>query len=234
MMAGCAQTPLAPIVIDVPVAAPTSSEPVSQPSSQVTVIKLEPSEFTAELSYAPGGQYLSAWKTDAEELIFNGGYFDPDFRPSGLLVINKTSLGSRIFDQDKSGLVVIDKDGAVSIRDLATSPLKPKEEFEYALQSYPFLIKEGKPALTTDSQKIARRTALGIDEEGNIYIFTATANSPTLYKFMKQIDQLQLPLISVLNLDGGPSTGIISNRPEDNLFIDSYTKISNILRFRKK
>ena len=231
-MAGCSTAPLTPVDTQPP-STTTSSVENNLESEKVSVIKLVPTEFSADITYVKDGKFLSEWKTNEEEVIVNGAYFNPDYSPSGFLVIDNKKISSRLFDQDKSGLVVI-KDGALSIRDLGATPLKPKESFDYALQSYPFLIKEGKPALTTDSGKRARRTALGIDKEKNVYIFMATTYAPTLFEFMQQIIKLKLPLTSVLNLDGGPSTGIISNWQEKEVLVDSYTKIGSMLRFIKK
>ena len=137
-----------------------------------------------------------------------------------------------MFDQDKSGLLVI-QDGQFSIRDLNIAPFTKNETFDFALQSFPFLIKDAKPAIQTDSGKYARRTAVGIDADKNIYILTATTKELTLYQFMTELLHTKIPFTYVLNLDGGPSTGVQANWNGEELLENSMTGVSSILRFQK-
>jgi uncharacterized protein YigE (DUF2233 family) len=199
---------------------------------EAIVIKLEPQEYNAYIEYDPAANYISRWQGSGEEIIINGGYFNEDYSPSGFLVKNGVRVGNKMFDQDKSGLVSIAQ-GGISIRDLAVNPIKKNETFEFALQSYPFLIKNGKPALTEDSGKTAKRTILALDAQDNVYIIVLLTDV-SLYEAMNTLIDLKIPLTQALNLDGGPSTGIYKNWSGESYWHEGYNKIPSIIRFKKK
>ncbi len=215
------------------VSAPVVREQAPEPVNAPTIIKLEHDSFAAQIEYDPQGKFISEWKNDGQGIVINGAYFDTDYTPSGLLIINKNRIGKRMFDQNKTGLIAV-TNNLTSIRDLAVSPVKNNESLDFALQSYPFLIKNSQAALATDSGKKARRTALGIDAENNLYIISVTSYQPTLYEFMNQIIATKIPFTFVLNLDGGPSSGIYANWGKTQLQIDSFTKVSSVVRFKAK
>lgn len=228
--AGCTST------IVVPTNPPTNTETVvtttPQPSSALTIIKLNPATVSTTIEYSSTPKFVSEWRSGEKEVVINGGFFHPDFSPSGYLVVNGERIGKRIFNQNQSGLISI-KNNILSIRDLSTEPIAKGETFDYALQSYPFLITSSTGALTRDTGLTGRRTALGLDKEGNIYIIITTAYI-SLYEFMNQILAQNLSLVTVLNLDGGPSTGLYSNLNDQELLIDSLTPVPFVMRFSEK
>ena len=218
-------TPVHPLVRDLP------QTPKQQ--NGITVIKLEPSSYTAQIEYDPYGKHISQWKnTKTPEIVINGGYFEKDYSPSGFLVVAGKRIEAKLFDQDTTGLLTITA-GKVSIRDLRRNSIKQDEQFAFALQSYPFLIKDSQPTLTIDSRKRAQRTAVGVDAEKNVYIITLYSTELSLYEFMKELIATGIPFTDVLNLDGGPSTGIFANWNKNNFLNDSSTKVSSIIRFQK-
>lgn len=217
--------------------APDISGPISTigkiaSKEEMIVVKLKPDEYSAYIEYDPAANYISRWQSNSEEIIINGGYFNEDYSPSGFLVKNGVRVGSKMFDQDKSGLIVI-TDGVISIRDLGVRPIEKNETFEFALQSYPFLIKNSKPALTEDSGKTAKRTIVGVDVDGNTYI-VVLLTEVSLYEAMNKLTGLKIPFTQAINLDGGPSTGIYKNWNGENFWHEGYNKVPSIIRFKKK
>ncbi len=214
---------------------PLVTSTVSMPLVQPVVIKLEPGSYRAQIEYASSSQFVSQWAStiDTSQIVINGAYFHEDYSPSGFLVVDGKRVGERMFDQDKSGLIAIDTDG-LEIRDLTTTPILPEESFDFALQSYPFLIKNGQPSIQTDSGLKARRTAIGIDDTQNVYVVALTADEISLYEFMNKLVETGIPFVHVLNLDGGPSTGIIADWGEHQLSFNSFTPVSSVVRFVKK
>ncbi len=228
-IAGCSLFPV-PQVPDIK--GPISSiQKIIGQQEDLLVVKLEPKNYAAQIEYDKEGKYISEWRTDNLEIVINGGFFDEEYAPSGFLVVNGERISERLFDQDKSGLVVIEK-GKVSIRDLALHPIKENELFEFALQSYPFLIKDTKPALSEDSGKKANRTVLAMDAAGNVYIIISLSEI-SLYEMMNKILALQTKFTAVLNLDGGPSTGIYKNWEGEGYWHEGYSKVPSIIRFKK-
>lgn len=174
--------------------------------------------------------FVSEWgKMATSSVVINGGYFDEDFQPSGLLFVAGKRIGAHAFDQERSGLVTITS-GTVAIRDLFTQPLKPDEQFDYALQSYPFLIKQHALAIPNDSGKRARRSAIAEDDFGNVFLLVADAPDLSLYEFMKIVSTNSYNFSMVLNLDGGPSTGVSIRSEQGNFEINSESTIPHILR----
>lgn len=201
------------------------------PEHSLNIFKLDPSFYKAKILYDQNALFLSDWLGEKQNtIIINGGYFNEDFIPSGYLVVDKKRIGEKKFDEDKSALLVIDK-GVASIRDLKEKPFTKNETFDFALQSYPFLIRKGNGMVKIDSQKLARRSAIGIDAKKNVYLIIAESPDLSLYQFMNALVSSSIKFEDVMNLDGGPSSGIAINFGEYRKVINSQFPISNILEF---
>jgi uncharacterized protein YigE (DUF2233 family) len=231
LVSGCGTT----LQVISPPSFPTStlSTPVAQPQAALTLIKLNPNSFKVSAEYSAQAKTVQEWASSGEEMLINGGYFNEDYTPSGYLIVNSQRIGKRIFDQDKSGIFGFQNEQVV-VRDLKTDPLKTGEKFDFAVQSYPFLIEDGKPAIKTISDKRARRTAVGIDKEKNLYIIIVDQKELSLYEFMQELINTKIPFVQVLNLDGGPSTGLYSTWKGEEKILNSYFPVPNIIRFTKK
>jgi uncharacterized protein YigE (DUF2233 family) len=208
---------------------------VGDSKENIIIYKINPEQFNIKiLNSEKDPKYVSDWlyENDSAEIVINGGYFHEDFSPSGYLKVNFERVGERLFDQNLSGLVEIENN-KLTLRDLKTNPLKDGENIEYGLQSYPFLIKNSLPAVADDTEKTARRTALGLDQEGNIYIIVADASHISLYGFMNEIIKTKIPFTNVLNLDGGTSTGVAVSYGNFSDIKDSLVKVPNVIVFDK-
>lgn len=189
---------------------------------------------TIDIAYDMSAHPVSYWYSGKDnEIVINAAYFLEDFTPAGYLVVDREIVSDRMFDPDKTGLITVIS-STLMIRDLAIAPLEPREIFDYALQSYPFLIKNGLPAITQDSGKVAQRTAIGIDDAQNIYIFSYLDSTISLYDFMEAIVSLKLPVTQVLNLDGGPSSGLVGNYGGIEYGFDSVVPVSSVFRIYPK
>ena len=122
----------------------------------------------------------------------------------------------------------------ISIRDLSENPLETGEKIEFALQSYPFLIKNSVRGFMEDSGKTAYRTAIGIDEKGYVYIIIVDDHRITLYELMVELIETDIDFVNVLNLDGGTSTGISIKRGSYEEVHDSLVKVPNVIVFKRK
>lgn len=202
----------------------------------IKIFRLNPDDFKITMQYSQANpKYISEWKesnSDAD-IIINGAYFHEDYTPSGYLKIDYNRIGERIFDQDLSGLLVIENN-KLSIRDLSKEPLETGEKIEFALQSYPFLIKNSVRGFVEDSGKTAYRTAIGIDKEGFMYIIIVDNHRITLYELMVELIETDIDFVHVLNLDGGTSTGILLKRGSYEEMHDSLVKVPNVILFSSK
>ena len=132
----------------------------------------------------------------------NGGFFDPSYRPLGLLVDNGKAL---------SPLRHVDH-GVFAIA--AQQPLmrhardwKDLPEVEFAVECGPRLLVDGQPL--TFKPGAARRTALGHDTQGRVLLVVSEGvlQLHELTTFLQRPEHDGGPGLSdALNLDGGPST----------------------------
>lgn len=202
----------------------------------VKIFKLNPDDFNISMQYSSANpKYISEWAESVEdaEIIINGAYFHEDYTPSGYLKIDYNRIGERIFDQNLSGLLEVENN-ILTIRDLDANALETGEKLEFGLQSYPFLIKNSVRGFQEDSGKVARRTAIGTDKDGLIYIIIVDDHRITLYDLMVELIKTDIDFVNVLNLDGGTSTGIYIKKGNYEEMMDSLVKVPNVVVFTSK
>ncbi len=152
--------------------------------------------------------------------IWNGGYFEPDLRPSGLVV----DQGREISPPSKgSGLLLLgERFSLVRFHEAPPALLR-----ESALQLWPFLIEPGgADGIRRDDGKRARRSAIGLDDAGRGLLAGVVGEGVTLFQLMTLCRQLGA--VVAANLDGGPSTGFaLSAAPAWK--VASQTPVANAL-----
>lgn len=164
-----------------------------------------------------------------QSVVVNGGFFDTDYSPSGFLKSDGVRIGTRMFDTDKSGVIFSDRE--IHITDALQQNFISSLD---AVQSYPLLIADGASTIRIDSQKRARRTAVAVDAADNILIIVAPETEITLFEFARALERFEPKIITALNLDGGPSTGIAVHAGARSEIINSYTPVGNVLIFEKR
>jgi uncharacterized protein YigE (DUF2233 family) len=139
----------------------------------------------------------------------NGGYFEPDFTPVGLVVTGGET--KQPFKKAKllSGIVAISPKGGVSIFRAARFNAKPGA-YREALQCGPMLVENSSPVVGLNTQKIARRTVVATDSKGEAALIYLTSVS-----LAEAAKILTTPGVfgpwkptTALNLDGGSSSGL--------------------------
>ena len=141
-------------------------------------------------------------------------------------------VGTRQFDLDLSGLIDLSS-GALKLINTKSEKANLKNLTEGA-QSYPFLIMDGKSAVTEESGKLGRRTFIGLDRQQNAYVGVVPDEPITLRELSLALKTLDIDWDRVINLDGGPSTGLKFNTETYNELEDSYTIVPNVLVVEKK
>jgi hypothetical protein len=150
-----------------------------------------------------GDNIQSYWNPTNDILMINGGYFNPDFSPTGFCRIDETEI-SATRSAKLSGFVAIDKAGAINILSIHDNPTN----FPTMLQAGPFVIDPGGSiGIKSRSGADARRTLIGLMQDGNVVIVvTEPIGLLDLAHSIKQ----HLPSVErLLNLDGGPSTALM-------------------------
>jgi hypothetical protein len=174
-------------------------------AERLILFRIDPAFFTFRVRYSPGfPRYVSEWDPTAARLVFNAGFFDENNAALGLLVSDGQSFGASYRDLGGMFSVVA---GRPHIRSLIYQPYELIEPLEQAVQSFPTLIyPDGSPFDNEDNVR-ARRTAVGQDAEGRIYLIIAPHLAFTLAELAAWLHTSDLGLTIALNLDGGGSTG---------------------------
>jgi hypothetical protein len=185
------------------------------------ILRLEPQYFRFDIAYDEDGLTLDQWQADTGALIVvNGSYFRLEgetYFPNGLTVIDGVPQGSSY--GEFGGMFVVTETG-LDLRWLAQQPYDPNEPLLAALQSFPILVKPGGelgfPAEHEDNLT-ARRTVIAQDQEGRIFLMVAPQGNLTLHQLSAFLADSDLELDIAINLDGGPSSGILLSEPEEEI-----------------
>jgi uncharacterized protein YigE (DUF2233 family) len=188
-----------------------------EPFEHLFILRLEPNRYLFGVGYHPQPQSLEAWQSETNALIvLNGGYFRLEAGipvPNGLAITNGEAMGSSY--GDFAGMFAITQHGP-KLRWLAQEPYDPNEPLLAALQSFPVLVKPGGqlgfPAGEEDNQA-ARRSVVGMDRDGRLVLLVASIGNFTLHKLSAYLVQSDLDLDIAINLDGGPSSGMLLAEP---------------------
>jgi len=193
----------------------------NQPLEYIYITRITPQLYRFEVLYQPDQpQSLSQWLASSGALlVVNGGYFsltdDKKYIANGLIVVNGEPSGYSY--GDFGGMFAVTAQGA-ELRWLAQKPYNPEESLKAALQSFPILVKPGGilgfSAEHEDGKK-ARRTVVGQDKSGRIIFLVTDKNYFTLHQLSRYLTESDLDLDMALNLDGGPSSGmLLAGQPE--------------------
>ncbi|MBI2551652.1 phosphodiester glycosidase family protein [Candidatus Uhrbacteria bacterium] len=169
---------------------------------------------------------IREWKTIHPEgfLVINGVYFHDDMLPSGYAAVRGTRIGDRMFDLDKSAAVLLSPTLRLTKMDSEGELKDPLDIF----QTFPWLVYDRAPAVAEDSGLRARRTFLGTD--GTYAYVGVVSDSPlTLFALSHLLPKMGVDWTEVVNLDGGPSTGLSVQTGSFEETIDSLTAVPNVL-----
>jgi len=185
----------------------------------VYMLRLNLKEFRLDVAYHQIPQTLEDWHAETKALIVvNGGYFrreNDKYIPDGLIIVNGEKIGSGY--DEFAGMLAITDNGA-QLRWLADEPYDPNEQLLAALQSFPVLVRPGGelgfPERYEDNQQ-ARRTVIGQDKNSRIILIVASQGYFTLHQLSVYLTESDLNLDIAVNLDGGPSSGILLANPQE-------------------
>jgi hypothetical protein len=181
------------------------------------ILRLEPEHFRLDVAYDPEPQTLEAWQAETDALIVvNGGYFRKEgegYIPNGLTVVKGEAIGSSY--DGFGGMLAITNNGP-ELRWLAQTPYRPTEPLRGALQSFHLLVRPGgENGFSSDLEdhQQARRTVIGQDKDARILFVLAPVGHFTLHQLSAYLIASDLAIDIALDLDGGPSSGLLLSSP---------------------
>lgn len=185
----------------------------NQPVEWMYLLRLDQALFRLDVAYSETPKSLAEWQSaSGAAVILNGGYFrieEGRYLPNGLTISGGKRLGSSY--EGFGGMVAIRAQGT-EVRGLAKRPYDPGEALLAALQSFPLLVKAGGkigfPQEYEDGLQ-ARRTVIAQDLDGKLLFIVTPQGYFTLHRLSAYLTASDLRLDVALNLDGGPSSGIL-------------------------
>lgn len=206
---------------------------VSEDDVNVLVYAFDPALVTLRLETGEESHRVKTWASELKKgaIFINGFYFLEDGSPAGAVISRGVSLSELNFDWDKSGVIQLAP--SFKLIDTARDRFSPSVALE-AGQSYPFLLKQGVGAILEDTGLTARRTFIGTDEFGTAYVGVVWRDDVTLFQLMNVLQEMDIAWQDVINLDGGPSTGLVVETEGFSEILDSAAPVPNVIVIQPK
>jgi uncharacterized protein YigE (DUF2233 family) len=166
--------------------------------SNKTMLRMidQPDERRDLASAMSSGQYLAG---------VNGGYFDPDYQPVGLLVSDGRTITPFRRARLLSGVLSV-VNGRIRLQ--RASEFSMKGKVSEAVQCGPFLVDHGKSVIGLDESRSARRTFVAAGSANVIALgYSSSLSLAELSRVLtsgKITDNLRID--RAMNLDGGSSS----------------------------
>ena len=178
-------------------------------STELHIVSFSPKTHTFAVMDNPEGAFdagSAAQKRGALAAV-NGGYFQPDRTPLGLVVRQGVEIHPIEKAKLLSGILAVASD-RITLR--RTSEFRPPSGVREALQAGPFLVDGSKPVLGLNQTRSAARTVVFIESSGRCGFLTC--RSATLAELAEILADPSLFTVGkvtrALNLDGGSSTAL--------------------------
>ncbi len=190
-------------------------------SQDGVVVRVDLGRMAVEPRAVPGRDLAALADDPSLLLAVNAGYFEGDGAPTGLLAGKGVAFGVA-GRRGGTGIVVVRERRASLVPFTASFELGGPAEL--AVQAGPRLLEaDGRPGIRTDDGQRAPRTVLCLGEGGrrvDLILVWRTANplaGPGLFALSRALSTPLLPpdprrCERALNLDGGPSTGLVLHR----------------------
>lgn len=198
--------------------------------AQLLIVRMDPAAVRLRVAYAPDQPLpLSVWFRQRQPLLaINGGFFDPQYHSTALLVSDGVAHGQSY--AGFGGMLSVAPDGRIDLRALRDQPYDPAETPLQALQSFPMLIfPGGQVAPLEEDGARARRSAVALDRSGRLLVIVCPTSSLTLRGLADWLAQSDLEIERALNLDGGASTGLFLAAGDASAQIDSFDRLPIVL-----
>jgi uncharacterized protein YigE (DUF2233 family) len=171
---------------------------------------------------------VAEWFASAKLLLtVNAGYYTEDYHATGLIISDGTRSGQSYTGFGGMFAVWADK---VQVRWLVAKPYSPAEPLLQAVQAFPMLVHSGgKEGISEDDGQLARRTVVGQDRQGRIVFVVSPDAFFTLKNLAAFLAASDLELDAALNLDGGPSSGLMLAGPSGPTGVDSWIKVPAVI-----
>jgi len=178
--------------------------------SLLSIYKFNPAKFRFEAAYSNPPKTVNQFSQEKQEAIFtvNGGYWDRDYKPTDLLVVNGKTIKKPNYKNSHYGLFYV-KSKTGHLRDLRYKPLGKRERFKHAIKCGPTcVLPGGKPNYIKSISKHARNI-IGVDKKGYIFFVLNKSGRMTYKEATDFLVSDKIDAFYAFNLDGGGSVGFV-------------------------
>ena len=151
----------------------------------------------------------------------NGGYFDPEYRPIGLLIVDGKTIAPLQTARLLSGVL---SSAGKKIQILRVSEFSLGQKPDTAVECGPMIVDLGKSVRGLESTKSARRTFAAIAGDKAALGFCSDVTLADLSNILAMISIPEFKIQRALNLDGGSSSAFWFKRTRGNAFSISELK----------
>ncbi len=183
-----------------------------KPAQLVHLLRFDPAQ--ARLAHLvttrkqTAGEFLKQSRALA---VFNGGYFDRQGSPLGLLFAGRWIQRNAASGSAFGGMfsLIADHPAIHPIFQLSEpdyQALKNHHDLQFLVQCGPRLVADGELVEGLEKNTFVRRTALGYDGQGKVWLLATAPHYGMSFPQLQQYLRHQLGLRWAMNLDGGSST----------------------------
>ncbi len=196
--------------------------------ARLIVYKFAKNKFSWRIENRASPSTVQGWLKSLPDAAFvsNGVFFEEHWMPTGLLKTAGETLGGQKYEFAKSGLVELAPETKIIDTAAGDPGLAAMTE---AAQSFPLLIKKGSRVAEFRDANASRRTAIGADVDGNIYLASVPEDAVTFSEFAKLLADTAVKWDNVLNLDGGTSTGFAARAGDWSEAMNSIVQVPNVI-----
>ncbi|MDD5349269.1 MAG: phosphodiester glycosidase family protein [Chthoniobacteraceae bacterium] len=190
-----------------PVTCQTVSAP-GAPALALQVVRFDRSRTALRVIDLPPGASVAEGARQAGALAgVNGGYFQPDHTPLGLVISGGKTLHPLEQSKILTGMLAVTPRGAALLRN---AEFRPGRAVREALQAGPFLVDHGRAVGGLNAVRRAERTVLLADRQGAAALLsTGPVTLDELARLLAAPGLIEgLEIDRALNLDGGSSTAL--------------------------
>lgn len=204
----------------------TAADEQTGDQAKLTLALCDTSKTKVRVLDRPNGESSNLAQVMEEENCIagvNGGYFDPDYAPVGLLISDGKTLAPLRRARLLSGVLSV-VNGRVGLQRVAE--FSPKTKASQAIQCGPFLVDRGTSVHGLENSRTARRT-FAATGGGNRFIL-GVSSAVSLAQLSRILVAGRVAgdtkIDRALNLDGGSSTAFWCKRAEGTAFSISEQK----------
>lgn len=181
-------------------------QPPQGATAVLQTLRIDPDHYNFRAHYQPEQPLsITGWVQALPDaaIIINANFFTPQYTVLGLLVSDGVAHGASY--SGRGGTFAVQA-GQAAVYSTSQRPYRG-EPLEQAVQAFPMFIADGQQVFVdARQQRITRRTIIGQDRQGYIYLMVTPGLGLGLYDLSNYLTTLDIEWTNAFNLDGGGSS----------------------------